>query len=241
MKPIEAAIITTHIDPALGYGGPAVSAAVLTTALAKMGRQLVLCSSNASDQTALTPEDVDFGENVNVILYPCQWFKRWGFSLRAIALIFNVCRKAPTVYINGIATWPTSLAAVWCSVMKRRFVVSLRGGLMAEHIHMLRQKKIHKWIYYQVLTLPTLRCSAAIHCTSSIEADAAKQFIDRRSNVAVIPNGIDMESIKPKSMPRRDGLILCYAGRISIEKGINEFIRAWLKRKRQIDKLIVVG
>lgn len=89
--------------------------------------------------------------------------------------------------------------------------------------------------------MPTLRRSAAIHCTSEIEADAANQILDQSNNLAVIPNGVDTEQIKAKCMPNCDGLIFCYAGRISNEKGINVFIRAWLKRRRSIDKFVVAG
>jgi glycosyltransferase involved in cell wall biosynthesis len=238
---IEAAVITTHIEPAFGYGGPSVSVAVLATTWAKMGHKLVLCSSNASDAIPLSSEDVEFGDNINVTLYPSQWFKRWGFGLRAITFIFKICKKAPFVYINGVATWPTSLAALFCCLIKRHFVVSLRGGLMAEHVNLIKKKKIHKWIFYKLLTFPTLRRSAAIHCTSTIEADAASHILDHNSRVAVIPNGVDTERIRAKGMPDCNGLIFCYAGRISIEKGINVFIKAWLKRKRSVDKMVVAG
>jgi glycosyltransferase involved in cell wall biosynthesis len=125
--------------------------------------------------------------------------------------------------------------------MKRRFVVSLRGGLMAEHVNIIRQSKIHKWLFYKLLTFPTLRRTAAIHCTSAIEADSAKQLLDKENGFVVIPNGVDTERIKAKAMPNCDGLIFFYAGRISIEKGINVFIKAWLKRRRNIDKLVIAG
>lgn len=137
---IEAAVITTHIEPALGYGGPAVSAAVLASTWNKMGHKLVLCSSNASDAIALSIKDVHLGDDVKVSLYPCKWFKRWGFGLRAIIFIFKICKKVPFVYINGIATWPTSLAALFCCLFNRHFVVSLRGGIMVEHINQIKKK-----------------------------------------------------------------------------------------------------
>ncbi|HDY70933.1 MAG TPA: glycosyltransferase, partial [Nitrospirae bacterium] len=42
-------------------------------------------------------------------------------------------------------------------------------------------------------------------------------------------------------MPPKDALIICYVGRISQEKGINGFIQAWLKCKKEHDSIIVAG
>jgi glycosyltransferase involved in cell wall biosynthesis len=125
--------------------------------------------------------------------------------------------------------------------MKRRFVVSLRGGLMAEHVNIIRQSKIHKWLFYKLLTFPTLLRTASIHCTTTIEASDARRLLNRENGFVVIPNGVDTEKIKPKAMPDCDGIIFCYAGRISIEKGLNAFIRAWLKRRGKKDNLVVAG
>lgn len=241
MRRSELAVITTHISPALGYGGPAVSVAVLIKAWARMGHKLEVSSSDASEEQALTYQDVDLGRNVGISLYPTYWFKRWGFGLKAISHIFGTCRRAPFVYINGVATWPTTLAALICWVLKIRFVVSLRGGLMPEHIYEIKHKKIHKWLYYRLLTLPTLRRAAAIHCTSTVESKSARRILGRRNGIILLPNGIDTQKIKAIPMPSYAGLMFCYVGRISREKGINAFVRLWLERRKENEKFFVAG
>jgi glycosyltransferase involved in cell wall biosynthesis len=242
MKPKKVAIITTHIAPASGYGGPAVSlASLMVVWIQQQAHKLLLCSSDASEKGRLKPKDINVGKNVEVRLYHSYWFKRWGFGFGAIASIFSVCWQARTIYINGIATWPTTLAAIICCCLRRRFVIALRGGLMPEHVSFIRRNKPHKWLYYRLLTFPTLRRAATIHCITPIEAKAARQLLGDRVKISIIPNGVDVKNTIAREMPTGEGVTLCYVGRISREKGINSFLKIWLNNRRQQDRFIVAG
>jgi glycosyltransferase involved in cell wall biosynthesis len=240
-KAITVAIFTTHIAPALGYGGVSVVAAALTEAWARRKVRLRLCASNESVGGALRPEDVKLGDNVEVSLYRCYGFRRWGFGWGAIPLIWSMCRHAEAAYIHGVATWPCTLAAIFCSVLRRHFVVAPRGGLMAEHVALIRREKFHKWMYYKLLTFPSLRRAATIHCTSRKEAQGVKALLGPDANTAIIPNGIDSDNIEVREPPGFAGNRLCFLGHIQPEKGINAFVRVWLKHRRPGDQLIVAG
>ncbi|MDD5034715.1 MAG: glycosyltransferase, partial [Methylococcaceae bacterium] len=170
-------MVATHIPPAKGYGGVSVTAGVLTRAWAERGRRIALVAADESLDGRLRPEDVQLGKAVEVTLYRCYGFRRWGFGLGAIPKLFALCRKAPVVYIHGIATWPATLAAVFCSLLRRPFMVAVHGGLMPEHVELIRRRKPHKWLYYQWLTLPTLRQAHAVHCTSETEADGVRGLL----------------------------------------------------------------
>lgn len=235
------AVFSTHIAPALGYGGVATTVAVLTRAWARTGRPIVVCASDESMGGRLRPEEVQLGESVHVDLYHCYWFRRWGFGLGAIPRIFFLCRKTRIIYVHGIATWPNTLAALFCCLLRRRFAIAPRGGLMSEHVALIRAKKPHKWLFYKLLTLPTLRRAAAIHCTSNTEAHGVRALLGDRANIFIIPNGIDCKSIPIAAEPKGHGLTLCFLGHIQQEKGINAFIRAWLSCQRPLDRLVVAG
>jgi glycosyltransferase involved in cell wall biosynthesis len=234
-------VVATHIPPAKGYGGVSVTAGILTNAWSKCGHKVMLVASDESIDGRLRTEDVKLGELVDVQLYHCYGFRRWGFGLGAIPKLFLLCLKAPVIYIHGIATWPSTLAAIFCSLLRRRFMIAVHGGLMPEHVAMIRRKKPHKWLFYKWLTFPTLRRAIAVHCTCEAEAKGVRNVLGDHINILLVPNGIDSFEIKPTEYPNKKGMALCFLGHIQREKGINTFIKGWLKTKRPGDQLLVAG
>lgn len=232
---MDVGIVTTHIPPAKGYGG------VLTKAWAERGHKMVLVASDASSAGRLRPEQVCLGEQVDVRLYRCYGFKRWGFGLGAIPELFKLCLQAPVVYIHGIATWPSTLAAVFCTLLRRPFMVAVHGGLMPEHVDSIRRQKPHKWLFYKWLTFPTLRRAIAVHCTSETEAEGVRNVFGKDVRVLLVPSGIDSRDFKVVECPAGEGMKLCFLGHIQQEKGINAFIRAWLKVRNPADRLAIAG
>ncbi|MGJ0483571.1 MAG: glycosyltransferase family 4 protein [Methylomicrobium sp.] len=238
---MEVGIVTTHIPPAKGYGGVSVTASVLTKAWAARGHKMTLLSSDESIDGPLRAEQVKLGEQVDVQLYSCYGFRRWGFGLGAIPKLFNLCRRSPVVYIHGIATWPSTLAAIFCCLLRRPFMVAVHGGLMPEHVELIRRKKPHKWLYYRALTFPTLRRAIAVHCTSDTEAEGVRDVLGQDARILLVPNGIDSREIPVADYPAGEGMRLCFLGHVQQEKGINAFIKAWLKVRRPNDSLVIAG
>jgi len=238
---MDAGIVTTHIPPAKGYGGVSVTAAVLTRAWAQRGHKMRLVASDESINGHLRPEHVKLGEQVTVRLYSCYGFRRWGFGLGAVPELFKLCLRAPVVYIHGIATWPSTLAAIFCTLMRRPFMVAVHGGLMPEHVALIRQQKPHKWLFYKWLTFPTLRRAIAVHCTSSTEAQGVRNVLGENARILLVPNGIASSDFYVAPYPLGEGVRLCFLGHVQQEKGINAFIRAWLKVRQSADRLVIAG
>lgn len=238
---MDVGIVTTHIPPAKGYGGVSVTAAVLTKAWAEQGYKMALVASDESIAGRLHPEQVRLGEQVDVSLYRCYGFRRWGFGLGAIPELFKLCLHAPVIYIHGIATWPSTLTAVFCTLLRRPFMVAVHGGLMPEHVDLIRRLKPHKWLFYKWLTFPTLRRAIAVHCTSETEAEGVRNVLGKDARILLVPNGIDSRDFKVAECPAGDGMKLCFLGHIQQEKGINAFIRAWLKVRNPADRLAIAG
>lgn len=238
---MDVGIVTTHVPPAKGYGGVSVTAGVLTKAWAEQGRRMTLLSSDESVSGRLQPEQVTLGSRVHVSLYRCYGFRRWGFGLGAIPKIAALCLKAPVIYIHGIATWPSTLAAIFCVLLRRPFMVAVHGGLMPEHVALIRRQKPHKWWFYRWLTFPTLRRAIAVHCTSDTEAEGVRNVLGQDAKILQVANGIDSRDFKVANIPAAEGLQLCFLGHIQQEKGINAFIRAWLQTRRSADRLVVAG
>ncbi len=237
----EVGVVATHVLPALGYGGVPVATAALTKAWAECGHKILLVASDESTAGRLKASDVRLGDQVRVDLFHCYLFRRWGFGLGAIPKLLRLCWSTPVVYIHGIATWPSTLAAVFCALLRRRFMVAVRGGLMPEHVALIRREKPHKWLFYKLLTFPTLRRAVAVHCTSQIEAQGVRDVLGDDVPILLVPNGIDSRAITVAACPNRSGIQICFLGHIQREKGINAFIRAWLKSRGPDDRLVLAG
>lgn len=240
-KAVDVGVVSTHIPPAKGYGGVSVTAGILTKAWAESGRKIALVASSESTDRRLKPEDVRLGEGVEVSLYRSYGFRRWGFGLGAIPKLFRLCLRSPVVYVHGIATWPSTLAAVFCALLGRRFMVAVHGGLMPEHVALIRRRKPHKWLFYKWLTFPTLRRAIAVHCTSDTEAEGVRNVLGEDARILLVPNGIDSRGATVADYPEGEGIQICFLGHIQQEKGINAFIRAWLSTRRESDRLVVAG
>jgi glycosyltransferase involved in cell wall biosynthesis len=113
---------------------------------------------------------------------------------------------------------------------------------MPEHVEHIRRRKKSKWLFYRLFTLPWIRHARAIHCTGTLEAQGVKKWLGNSVPIVIVPNGLDLPAM-PGSIPPsiEDKLVLTYVGRISHEKGINTFLRAWLRVKRPDDKFRVAG
>jgi glycosyltransferase involved in cell wall biosynthesis len=238
---MDVGVVATHVPPAKGYGGVSVTAGVLTRAWAELGHEITAVASDESMDGRLKPEDVQLGDGVKVSLYRSYGFKRWGFGLGAIPKVFALCWQAPVVYIHGIATWPCTLAALFCMLLGRPFMVALHGGLMPEHVVLIRRRKPHKWLYYKLLTFPTLRRALGVHCTSETEAEGARRVLGGDARILLVPNGVDSRDVAVADCPGGEGTTICFLGHIQQEKGINGFIRAWLRTRRPADRLVVAG
>ncbi len=238
---MDVGVVATHIFPAKGYGGVSVTAAVLTKAWAEHGHKITLVAADESMDGPLASKDVRLGESVKVDLYPCYGFRRWGFGLGVIPRLFKLCLNAPVIYIHGIATWPSTLAAIFCVLLCRPFMVAVHGGLMPEHVALIRRKKSHKWLFYQLLTFPTLRRAIAVHCTSETEAQGVRGVLGEGAKILLVPNGIDSREVHVSPYAKAEGMTLCFLGHIQQEKGINAFIKIWLSQRRPGDQLMIAG
>lgn len=236
---MKIAIITTHIWPAQGYGGVAASASRLVHAWLQSGILPIICASDASEGSSLLAAEVSARyPGASVRLYRAWRFKRWGFGWGAPWRIWQTCSEAGVVYVNGIGTWPCTLGAIFSVLLNKPFVVAVHGGLMPAHVEAIRQHKPYKWLYYRLLTFPTLRRANAVHVCSPREGEAVRAILPSVRTVT-IANGISL----PEGMEVPEGgpLRICYIGRISKEKGINAFAREWSNIRQDGEQLWVAG
>lgn len=209
---------------------------------AEPSRNIGLCSSDASEDEAIDVKDLGTAGNTDPLLYHAYWFRRWGFGLGAIHRLIVLIKRSRAIYLNGIATWPTTLGAIICCLFRRPFVIAPRGGLMPEHVRHIRQNRPAKWMFYKLFTFPWLKKASALHCTGNVEANGVRTIVGEHPPLIIVPNGIPLQPIISYASPKaKDNITLSYVGRISHEKGINAFLRIWLKAKRPGDRFFVAG
>jgi glycosyltransferase involved in cell wall biosynthesis len=237
MSEIDLAVIATHVKPAQGFGGVAESVHNLCAEWARRGYSVRLCASDGSLGSSVTPESTGLPD---VTLYRASLFRRWGFGWGAPLAVWQSCRAARRIYICGIATWPTSLAALFCLLLGRPFAIAPRGGTMPRLIALMKREKKAKWLYYRMLTLPSLRRAGFLHVTSALEEEGLRELLPAVS-CQIVGNGLDLADWQAASSRKGDGVRIAYVGRLSREKGILRFAELWLRYRGANDRLTLLG
>lgn len=240
MSRVSVAIIGTHIAPSVGYGGVAPVFYNYAAAWARSGYDISICSSSESKGKPIRREDLNLPSYVRVYLYKVFFFRRWGFGLGAIPAIFSACRNAAMVHICGVATWPSTLAAVMSIFLGVPFTVGVHGGLMAGHVAEIKSKKPYKWLFYKFLTLPTLRRAKFILVTSELERNGVISLLPN-AICYIIPNGLFPVLWRQAPPQRQPRLTCCFIGRFEKDKGILRFSQVWLKTCQPGERLLIIG
>jgi len=105
----------------------------------------------------------------------------------------------------------------------------------------LGQKKIKKQLGWLVYQRSDLESSAAIHVTSTLEAEHVME-LGVRVPIAVIPHGMDIPARLP-SRENREGITrtVLFLSRIHPKKGLLELVEAWSMLRPSGWKVVIAG
>lgn len=235
------AVVATHLRPALGYGGVAECTAELILAWRAAGHDVTVMTSDGTRGPPLSVHDFEEALHAQVSLYKAHVSVRWGFGLGALIKALLCISRSDVTYISGVATWPTTIAAIYARLLGRPHFIALHGGLMREHWESIQAKKPLKTLFYRYLTFPALRHANGVHVMTELERCEAEAIVPNIRPV-VIPNGLSLpgaeEIVPPSPHP---GVRLLFLGRIAPEKGILAFIRRFLEVGAPQDELRLGG
>lgn len=194
-------VVTGYYKPAYGYGGPARSIPAMCEALAQLGAQVTVFTTNANRPARLEvplrqPLNVD---GVTVWYFPLSLDGQFFYS-RALA---QACRErlgefdlAVLELLWAQAMGPAGRACIRAGVP---YVVPLRGQLQPWS---RKHKFWKKWLYFNLFARRYLNRAAALHCTDRAEA-ASLAGLGLRAPSFVVPNAVD--AARFARLPARGG------------------------------------
>lgn len=219
--------------PAWRYGGPVRSVHGLCKALARLGHDVHVFTTNID---GVGCSAVPLGLPVNVDGVTVRYFR--SPTLRRLywspAMTRALERHAGTfdlLHLHSVYLWPTTAAARAARRKHVPYVVTPRGMLVGEMIR--RKSRLLKSAWIRLFERRNIAGAAMIHFTSRIEAEEAAALGLSLPATCVVANAIeDDDFLVPHgrdgsgvdAMPDRPFLL--FVGRISPEKGLERLISA---------------
>lgn len=214
--------VNTHFAPDYFYGGVVESSSKIHKYVNRLiPFYAVAVSSN--------PDDVNKYLNQSGICFKSVISHHFGISFDLIIPLWKMIGKSDLIVVNGIFTFPVTLAQIFCIVRCKKFIVSVRGGLEPWR---LNRKKFRKVLFNKFVTFPLLQHASWIHVTSAEEERHVA--ILGFKNTKLISNGVDVElfeSFAPQNKKyfHNEKFIFLFLSRTDKEKGLDILLSAYKK------------
>lgn len=225
-------IVPTYL-PALRYGGPIRSVHALCRGLAALGHDVHVFTTNVDGNG---DSDVPLGmpvdrEGVKVTYFQSRWLRRLYWSPPMGRALATMLPAFDLVHTHAIYLWPMWAGARIARSARIPYVSSPRGMLAPQLIR--RKSRVVKEAWLTLIERRNLEKAAAIHATSTGEANDLHGLGWALPPVKIIPHGVDdPEPFAGKPITPdvaraigKGGYILSL-GRINWEKGLDRLIAA---------------
>jgi glycosyltransferase involved in cell wall biosynthesis len=225
-------IVPTYL-PALRYGGPIRSVHALCRGLATCGHDVHVFTTNVDgdgDTDVPLERAVDL-DGVKVTYFPSRRLRRLYWSPPMRRELLQALPTFDLVHLHAIYLWPLWAGARIARRVHVPYVSSPRGMLAPELIR--RKSRFVKEAWLGLIERRNLENAAAIHATSTAEADDIRRLGWSLPPVRVVPHGVDdPEQTSGKSASAdvtaaiAGGGYVLSIGRINWEKGLDRLIGA---------------
>jgi len=232
------------------YGGPSQACWEMARAVAQLGHQVSIYTTNQDGPGELeVPLDRPVRrDGVEIRYFPIQAPRFWGASLPLALALKRRIPASDLVHIHSLYLFHDLVAGHWC----RRFNVPYLmrpHGTLDPFIH--RRHRGRKRLMELLFEDRNLRRAAALHFTTAEEKTLAAPFTFQTPGV-VVPLGINWEEFAhlpdPGGFRRRypeigDKTVILFFGRINFKKGLDILARAFgaVARRRRDVHLVITG
>jgi glycosyltransferase involved in cell wall biosynthesis len=227
-------VVPTYL-PATRYGGPIFAVHGLCRALVRRGLQVDVFTTNIDGDGV---SDVPIGVAVDVdgvrVHYFASPMRRLYYSPAMRKALHVRVSDFDLVHTHSVFLWPTASAARAARQARVPYLISPRGMLVPELIQ--RKSRFTKKAWISLVEQRNFRHASAIHFTSEQELEDCGRLGVRVPRAAVVPNGIDIPTLR--HLPRDPSLVL-YLGRITWKKGLDRLIEAVARLKSA--RLVIAG
>ena len=210
----------------LVYGGPSQMVLGLSAALAQLGQEVTIITTDSNGDTGQAPLDVPLGVPVSqngyqIYYFPCSPFRRYKFSLDLFTWLANRAKDYDIAHIHALFSPVSSISASIARYHQLPYILRPLGTLDPAD---LQKKRQLKQIYANFLEKPNLAAAAAVHFTSQQECQIAERFNIKTKDI-VIPLGVDF--FDPQALPvngfdlPQNKPIILYMSRLDPKKGLD--------------------
>lgn len=226
-------VVPSYI-PARRYGGPVKSVHGLCKALAKIGNEVHVFTTDVDGPQRLevplcVPVDMD---GVQVSYFASDWMRRLYWSPKMARALHKQVPGFDVVHLHSIFLWPTTVAARIARKFRIPYVLAPRGMLVGELIR--RKSRWLKTAWIELFERRNIAGAAMIHFTSRLESEEAVRLGFRFKTSCIVPNGIDEDEVNyglddcdlPPNFPFQRQRFLLFIGRINWEKGLDRLVCA---------------
>jgi glycosyltransferase involved in cell wall biosynthesis len=217
--------ISASYKPALIYGGPIMSVAMLCEQLAEAGCAVMVytTTANGSKELPITPNEPVHIDGVTVIYFKRITKDHTHFSPALLRSVWQNVKKYDVVHIQAwwnLVSVLSCLIAVWRKVP---VVISARGTL-SPYSFQNKNRGIKKVIHH-LLTKPLFQRSHC-HVTTEREKEAMLSLVHPK-NMFNIPNLVKLPVVNYATDSNREPVFkLIFLSRIEEKKGLNILINA---------------
>jgi glycosyltransferase involved in cell wall biosynthesis len=232
------------------YGGPSKACWEMARAVAQLGHQVSIYTTN-QDGPGILPVPTDrpeWREGVEVRYFPIQSPRFWGASWPLARALRQAIKDVDLVHVHNLYLFHDLMSGRYCRILGVPYLIQPHGSLdpFIHRRHRWR-KRVMEWGFQN----HNLRDASAILFTTAQERDLAAPFTFGTPGV-VAPLGMDLDEFaelpEPGSFRRRhpeigDKQIILFFGRINFKKGLDILAKAFgvVARRRQDVHLVIAG
>ena len=232
------------------YGGPAKACVEMARAVARLGHEVKIYTTNQDGpgELAVPRGRPLIQDGVEIRYYPIQPPRFWGTSWPMARALAGGIREADLVHIHSLYLFHDLIAGHYCRSYGVPYLVRPHGTLDP---YLYRRHRWRKYVMEAAFENRNIRLAAALHFTSEEEERLARPYIGDAPGV-VVPLGVDLREFQDLPAPGRfrerfpeigHKEIILFLGRINFKKGLDLLVQAMARvlRKRRDLHLVVAG
>ncbi len=212
----------------LVYGGPSQMVRGLSAALAHLGVEVTVLTTDANGDHGQPPLDVPLNQPIQqqgytVRYFRCSPFRRYKFSIHLLRWLRQNAKNYDLAHIHALFSPISSFSAMVVRSQQLPYILRPLGTLDPAD---LKKKQQLKQLYAALLERPNLAAASGLHFTSKEEARISERFGVKTRDI-ILPLGVNPPPVisqAPQGSEHKPRIL--FLSRIEPKKGLEILIPA---------------